>query len=144
MEIIEMTIVPILTFVIGFILKWIADLPIQRKIEELKVEQRRREQAKVVAELLAYWPIASLDNKEDVKSLNRLAMEATLVLPNGLARELNNMLAKHKDSPEPKELLVLLKQYMWEPHAHKEQNAKALTAGEITHWDWEKEKEKNG
>ena len=80
-----MTIVPILTFVIGFILKWIADLPIQRKIEELKVEQRRREQAKVVAELLALWPLVSLHNKEDVKSLNRLAMEATLVLPNGLA-----------------------------------------------------------
>ena len=138
-----MTIVPILTFVIGFILKWIADLPIQRKIEELKVEQRRREQAKVVAELLAYWPVASLDNKEDVKSLNRLAMEATLVLPNSLARKLNETLAKDKDSPKPKELLVLLKQYMWEePHAHKEQNAKALTAEEIVHW--EKEKEKNG
>ena len=141
MEIIEMTIVPILTFVLGFILKWIVDLPIQRKIEELKVEQRRREQAKVVAELLALWPLLSLDNKEDVKSLNRLALEATLVLPNNLARELNNMLAKHKDSPKPKELLVLLKQYMWEPHAHKEQNAKALTAGEITHWDWIKEED---
>ena len=140
-----MTIVPILTFVIGFILKWIADLPIQRKIEELKVEQRRREQAKVVAELLALWPLVSLHNKEDVKSLNRLAMEATLVLPNGLARELNRMLRHDKESPKPKELLALLKQYMWEePHAHKEQNAKALTAKEIVHWDWEKEKEKNG
>lgn len=139
-----MTIVPILTFVLGFILKWIADLPIQRKIEELKVEQRRREQAKVVAELFAYWSVASLDNKEDVKSLNRLAMEATLVLPNGLARELNRMLNHDKGSPKPKELFALLKQYMWEPHAYKEQNAKALTAEEIVHWDWEKEKrEKN-
>jgi hypothetical protein len=59
-----------------------------RKLEELKSEIRRREQAAVVAELLAEWISNPNPDAQHCKTLNRLTWEAKLWLPEALVKDL--------------------------------------------------------
>lgn len=71
----------------------------------IKFEFKRREQAAMVASLFAEL----MDNPKDRKDLNRLAWEATLWLPDNIAREVNKRLNNAPDSKDVKEILVDVK-----------------------------------
>jgi predicted transcriptional regulator len=73
-----------------------------RDLEEFKFEMRRREQAAMIAELLAEWDSKSNDRKR----LNQLVLEANLWLPESIARELNRVLSYHSDAKSSKELVI--------------------------------------
>jgi predicted transcriptional regulator len=73
-----------------------------RDLEEFKYEMRRREQAAMIAELLAEWDSKSSDRKR----LNQLVLEANLWLPESIARELNRVLSYHADAKSSKELVI--------------------------------------
>jgi hypothetical protein len=73
-----------------------------RDLEEFKYEMRRREQAAMIAELLAEWDNRSSDRKR----LNQLVLEANLWLPESIARELNRVLSYHADAKSSKELVI--------------------------------------
>ncbi len=68
-----------------------------QKIEQLKVDLnfsvKKREEAALVAELLAEW----VNRPDDLKTLNRLLWEASLWLPDEEALEINNLLAHDGD-----------------------------------------------
>ncbi len=89
-----------------------------RRLEKEKTEQRRREQATLMAEVLAEW-----DNEEfDRTKTNKLVWEATLWFPDDLALLLNNLLSKNDKAPRnSKELLVKAKTWLW----NKETSLKA-------------------
>lgn len=68
-----------------------------QKIEQLKVDLnfsvKKREEAALVAELLAEW----VSQPEDRKTLNKLLWEASLWLPDEEALALNKLLAREGD-----------------------------------------------
>ncbi len=66
---------------------------------------RKREQAAIIASLFAEW----IDRPEEKKELNRLTWEATLWLPDGLAKEVNQRLANEPTAKNTKEILVDIK-----------------------------------
>ncbi len=71
----------------------------------IEFEFRKREQAAMVASLFAEW----IDKPNEHKELNRLTWEATLWLPDELAKEVNKRLANAPDAKEMKEILVSIK-----------------------------------
>lgn len=71
----------------------------------IKFEFRKREQAAMVASLFAEW----IDRPTERKELNRLTWEATLWLPDDLAREVNRRLNNAPDAKNLKEILVDIK-----------------------------------
>jgi hypothetical protein len=71
----------------------------------VKFEFRKREQAALVASLFAEW----IDNPKDRKELNRLTWEATLWLPDELARAVNKRLNNAPDAKNMKVILVEVK-----------------------------------
>jgi hypothetical protein len=71
----------------------------------IKFEFRKREQAAMVAALFAEW----VERPTTLRELNRLTWEATLWLPDELAREVNNRLANAEGAKNIKEILVDIK-----------------------------------
>jgi len=71
----------------------------------IKFEFKKREQAAMIAALFAEW----LDRPKDKKTLNRLAWEATLWLPDDIALEVNKRLRNEPDAKNLKEILVDIK-----------------------------------
>ncbi len=71
----------------------------------IKFEFKKREQAAMVASLFAEW----MDRPKEHKELNRLAWEATLWLPDDIAKEVNERLANASDAKDLKEILVNVK-----------------------------------
>ena len=71
----------------------------------IEFEFKKREQAAMVASLFAEW----IDRPNEHKELNRLTWEATLWLPDELAKEVNKRLANAPDAKEMKEILVSIK-----------------------------------
>jgi hypothetical protein len=71
----------------------------------IKFEFTKREQAAMVASLFAEW----IDRPTERKELNRLTWEATLWLPDDLAREVNKRLNNAPDAKDIKEILVDIK-----------------------------------
>ena len=68
----------------------------------IEFEFKKREQAAMVAALFAEWT----DKPAEPKELNRLTWEATLWLPDDLAKEVNKRLANAPDAKDIKEILV--------------------------------------
>jgi hypothetical protein len=73
-----------------------------RRLEELKFEIRQREQAAMIADLLSEW----VANPEDKKRLNQLTWEASLWLPEGVARDLCRTFSYQSGAKSSKELLI--------------------------------------
>ncbi|AMC35358.1 hypothetical protein [Janthinobacterium sp. B9-8] len=79
-----------------------------RKLEQLKVDLnfsvKKREEAALVAELLAEW----ISQPEDRKILNKLLWEASLWLPDEETLALNNLLA-HEGNITTKQMLIKIR-----------------------------------
>jgi hypothetical protein len=75
---------------------------------KIEFEFKKREQAAIVAELFAEW----ISNPVDNKKLNQLAWEATLWLPDSLAKEVNKRLANSKDAVDIRQILVEIKTHI--------------------------------
>ncbi len=89
----------------------------------IKFEFKKREQAAIIASLFAEW----IDNPKERKDLNRLAWEATLWLPDNLAKEVNKRLANEPEAKKTKEILVSIKELI---QGHKS----SLNPAEIVHF----------
>ncbi|EKF9477937.1 TPA: hypothetical protein ACGFXZ_003804 [Vibrio cholerae] len=80
-----------------------------QKIEQLKVDLnfsiKKREEAALVAELLAEW----ISRPEDRKTLNKLLWEASLWLPDEEALEINKLLAHGGDITTKKMIIKVRK-----------------------------------
>jgi len=79
-----------------------------KKLEEFKFETRKREQSALVAAVLSEWTSPDID----YKLLNKLAWEATLWLPDSLAKDLNARLANASTAKSVKEILVAIKEHL--------------------------------
>ena len=101
--------------IVVYCCKLVIDTSIKKSMEllksELAFEQKKREQAALVAEAIAEW-IAHPTEVEDIKHLQKLVWEATLWLPDDLAKNFNDMLA-HKEKTA-KEMLVAVKSHIWQ------------------------------
>ncbi|MGN2614743.1 hypothetical protein [Aliivibrio fischeri] len=79
-----------------------------QKLEQLKVDLnfsiKKREEAALVAELLAEW----VSKPEDLKTLNKLLWEASLWLPDQETLELNNLLA-HEGNITTKQMIIKIR-----------------------------------
>ncbi|CAH7303217.1 conserved hypothetical protein [Vibrio chagasii] len=79
-----------------------------QKLEQLKVDLnfsiKKREEAALVAELLAEW----VSHPEDQKILNKLLWEASLWLPDEETLALNNLLA-HEGSITTKKMIIQIR-----------------------------------
>jgi hypothetical protein len=122
---------------LGTTLKLIVDISVKKSIEQLKAdlsfEQKKREQAALVAEAIAEW-IAYPTEVEDIKKLQKLVWEATLWLPDDLAKNFNDMLA-HKEKTA-KEMLVEVKSHIW-------QQETKLEPDDIVHFELSKKSNKS-
>lgn len=76
--------------------------------KKIEFEFKKREQAAIVAELFAEW----ISKPEDKKKLNQLAWEATLWLPDPLAKEVNKRLANEKDAADIRQILINIKKHI--------------------------------
>jgi hypothetical protein len=94
-----------------------------RKLEELKFEMRQREQAAMIAELLAEWS----SNPTDKKRLNQLTWEATLWLPENVARDLCAIFSYQPGAKSVKDILIEVRKLL-------KGADDGLTAGSIIHF----------
>ena len=121
--------------IVVYCCKLVIDTSIKKSMEllksELAFEQKKREQAALVAEAIAEW-IAHPTEVEDIKHLQKLVWEATLWLPDDLAKNFNDMLA-HKEKTA-KEMLVAVKSHIW-------QQPTTLKPDDIVHFEVRKLKE---
>lgn len=79
-----------------------------KKLENFRFETRKREQSALVAAVLSEW--ISIDVSH--KLLNKLVWEATLWLPDPLAKDLNARLANAPDAQSLQEILVAVKEHL--------------------------------
>lgn len=123
--------------VVVYAVKLIVDISVRTSIEQLKAdlsfEQKKREQAALVAEAIADW-IAYPTEVEDIKKLQKLVWEATLWLPDDLAKDFNDMLA-HKEKTA-KEMLVAVKSHIWQQQTE-------LKPDDIVHFELRKKSNKS-
>lgn len=73
-----------------------------KRLEEFRLQFKQREQAAVIAEILAEWSSGNYDPKR----LNRLIWEASLWLPAETVAELTRLVRKAPDFRAVKQLLV--------------------------------------
>lgn len=85
---------------------------------------RKREQAAIIASLFAEW----IDRPKEKKELNRLTWEATLWLPDELAKEVNKRLANDSEAKNIKDILVNVKRLI---HGRKS----SLNPADIVHFE---------
>ncbi|MFH1440453.1 MAG: hypothetical protein ABIH18_00190 [Candidatus Omnitrophota bacterium] len=90
---------------------------------KIKFEFRKREQAAMVASLFTEWSAS----EPDYKKLNQLAWEATLWLPDKIAKDVNMRLNNAKNAKNVKDILIQVKDVI--------QGCKSnLKANEIVHF----------
>jgi hypothetical protein len=73
-----------------------------RRLEDLKFDIRKREQAARIAELLAEWA----SKPSDTRRLNQLCWEASLWLPESVARDLARTFLYQAGAKSTQELLI--------------------------------------
>jgi hypothetical protein len=73
-----------------------------KRLEEFRLQFKQREQAAVIAEILAEWSSGNYEPKR----LNRLIWEASLWLPAETVAELTRLVRKTPDATAVKKLLV--------------------------------------
>jgi hypothetical protein len=73
-----------------------------KRLEEFRLQFKQREQAAVIAELLAEWS----SGQYDPKRLNRLIWEASLWLPAEMVTEISKVVRNSPDARPVKQLLV--------------------------------------
>jgi hypothetical protein len=73
-----------------------------KRLEDFRLQFKQREQAAVIAEILAEWSSGDYDPKK----LNRLIWEASLWLPAETVAELTKLVRKSPDAMAVKHLLV--------------------------------------
>lgn len=91
--------------------------------ENLRFALRQKEQAAMIAALLAEWSANSVDKKR----LNQLAWEAALWLPEDEARELSKTLSHGQSAKSAKDILIAVRKHM-------KGAEDGLTAAEIVHF----------
>ena len=79
-----------------------------RKLEEMKYEMRKREQAARVAKLLAM----SFDPETKPREFNELAWELSLWLPKDLVWEITKCLCGESTAKNPKEILIEIRKVL--------------------------------
>jgi len=79
-----------------------------KRLEDLRFQFKQREQAAMIAELLAEWSSAP----PDVKRLNQLSWEASLWLPPEIVAELAKVLCHSPDARSMKDLLVDVRRHI--------------------------------
>jgi hypothetical protein len=115
-----------------------------RSYDQLKIkyesDQRRRERAQLVAELLAEWKSTPVDgdpmHAEQRKRINQLSFEATLWLPEEIAIELSKVLQHDPTALNQLELLLRVRKLLSGPHN--------LTVKNITQWARDRELQNRG
>ena len=128
--------------VIGWLLKtWIGariegsiEHEYEKKMAEYENKIEMRERAQLIAELLAEWMDSPLDgpmSSTQRKRLNKLSFEASLWLPENIARDLSMVLQHNPKAPNMFDLLLNVREYLSGKHG--------LTTKEITQWGREKE-----
>ena len=73
--------------------------------KKIEFEFKKREQAALIAELFSEW----ISNPTETKKLNQLTWEATLWLPDDLAKEVNKRLSNSPDAKNIKQIIVDVK-----------------------------------
>ncbi len=73
-----------------------------KKLEDLKTETRRLEQATVIAEVLAEW----VARPADTRRLNQLSWTAAILLPENIVIDLAKTLVWNQDAPSAKEHII--------------------------------------
>ena len=94
-----------------------------------EAEQRRREKAQLVAELLAEWSSHANNpqlSRDERKRLNQLSYEASLWLPEDISRELSKVLQHDPSAMNPHDLLLRVRVQLSGEHN--------LTAKDVTVW----------
>jgi hypothetical protein len=99
-----------------------------QRLEQVKFDQRRREQAAIVANLLAKWMVADSAKRDEVEEMNRLNWEAVIWLPEDLSRLLQLRLLNAKDAPSTKQLILDARGIVWGAPC-------TMQAGEIIHFN---------
>lgn len=79
-----------------------------KRLEDFRLQFKQREQAAVIAELLAEWT----SGRYDPKRLNRLMWEASLWLPAETVAELNKLVLNSPDARPVKQLLVEVRRHI--------------------------------
>lgn len=79
-----------------------------KNIEKYKNELESRKKAELIAELLSEW----LSFPDSQTKLNKLTFEAFLWLPDNIAKDLSNLLAHKENSPEVRDILLKIRQYL--------------------------------
>lgn len=79
-----------------------------KRMEELRFETRKREQAARVSELLA----SEFSADPETERFNRLAWELSLWLPADIVRELTRYLCKDDTAKHPKEILIAIRRLL--------------------------------
>lgn len=121
--------------------KWVGariDSSIKAEYDRLKlqeeIDQRRREKAQLVAELLAEWMSTPLDgamSPEQRKQINRLSFEATLWLPEEIAIDLSKVLQHDPSAGNQFDLLLRVRSILSGQHN--------LTVRHVTQWARDRE-----
>jgi hypothetical protein len=134
------------TTIAGSLLFWLGskwagsriDASIKHEYDRLslqyEIEAKRRERAQLVAELLAEW-MATAPNEamssEQRKKLNRLSFEATLWLPEEIAKDLSRVLQRDPTAPSMFDLLLRTRTLLSGEHR--------LTPANVTQWGRDRE-----
>jgi hypothetical protein len=84
---------------------------LQKKIEDDKVRQQIRFKAELIAELLAVW----ISYPEDLTKLNQLSFQAFLWLPDDIALDLSNLLAKTNDAKSVPVIIAEVRKHLLGP-----------------------------
>jgi hypothetical protein len=79
-----------------------------KRLEDFRLQFKQREQAAVIAELMAEWTSGHYDPKR----LNRLMWEASLWLPAETVTELNKVVRNSPDARPVKQLLVEVRRHI--------------------------------
>jgi hypothetical protein len=79
-----------------------------KRLEEFRLQFKQREQAAVIAELLAEWS----SGQYDPKRLNRLVWEASLWLPAETVAEISKVVRNSPDARPVKQLLVEVRKHI--------------------------------
>ena len=115
-KVVETILNVISSFLVPVALAYIACL--QRKQDK---EQKKREQAAIVAEALANWLSADTSDEEERRRLHKSVWEMTIWLPDDLAKKVNDLLAYSDPNVSVRTLLFEVRAYIWGKKIEKEQ-----------------------
>lgn len=119
-------------------IKKIVESSVDHEYEKLSLEYKNqleiRSRAQLIAELLAEWMSTPIDGgmtSDQRKQLNKLSFEASLWLPEEIARDLSKVLQLQSNAPNQFDILLRVREYLSGPHK--------LNSSEITQWTREAE-----